>query len=85
MDNNYNNYNGNNTAYEDGANDEEDGKTYKYGAAAKANYECGARYTPTPVNDNTPENYEHETININALDKTPGMGAAEETEILDAI
>ena len=38
VDKNYNNYNSNDEAYEDGANDEEDNATYEYGAGANTTH-----------------------------------------------
>ena len=63
-------YNSSNTAYEDGANNEEDCTTHEDG---------------TIYNENNPTHYEQETMDNNSTEKEPGMGAAEETEILDAI
>ena len=80
MENNYNNYNSNNKAYEYGTNNEECGATNEDGTGAKITHEYGTIYTK-----NHPENYEQEKMDNNAAGKTPVMGAAEETEILDEI
>ena len=62
VDNNYNICNRNNSDYEDGANDEEYGPTYKYESVANATHEYGSRCPPTPATNNTPDNYEQEMM-----------------------
>ena len=80
MDINYTNYNSNETSYEDGSNNGENVATCEDVTGANKKHEDGANY-----NDNTPVNYEQETMDNNAIDKIPGMGDATETAILDAI
>ena len=85
MDNNYNHYKNNKSAYEEGTN-EEYWSTYEDGVNANATHEDVSGYPPTPATNNLPENNEsNKTMDNNAKDKIPGMKAAEETEILDAI
>ena len=48
VDNNYNNYNSNNTTYEGGTNKKEYGTTYKYGTGANTTHEDGTDYTKNP-------------------------------------
>ena len=85
VDNNHNNYNSNDTAYKYGTNNKEEGKTYEDGSGANTTHKDGARYTYTPATDNPPDNYEHDTMDKNAVYEILGMGATEETEIMDAI
>ena len=80
MDNNYNNYNINRAAYEDGINKEEFSANYEDGAGANATHDDGNNYTKNPQ-----KNCEQETMYNNAVGKIPWMGDAEEIEILDAI
>ena len=79
MDNNYDNYNINNTAYEDGANDKEDDATYEDGSSTKATHEYSVRYPLTLSTKNLLYNYEQDTIDNNVVYETPVMGAAEGT------
>ena len=80
MDNNYTNYNSNETSYEDGSNNRENGATCEDVTGANEKNEDGANY-----NDNTPVNYEQETMDYNAIDEILGIRDAKETAILDAI
>ena len=52
MDNKYNSYNSNSTAYKDDVNNEDDGATYEDGAGANATHEEGTNY-----DGNTPATY----------------------------
>ena len=72
VDNNYNNYNIDNTAYEDGTNN-------KGWHQRQSKQKKGARYPPTPNTNNPLKNYEQETMDNKSVDETPGMGASEET------
>ena len=85
MNNNYNNYNSNGSAYEERSNNKEEESTYEYGAGTNTTHEYCTNYPPTPATDNTPSNYEQKTTYNDAVDKIPGMGAAEEKAILGAI
>ena len=78
MENKYNNHNKNNAAYVNWANNKEYGATYVDGTGTNTTHENSARYPPTPATNNTPENYEQETMDKNNVGKAPGIWAAEE-------
>ena len=85
MDNNHSNYNSNGAAYEDTANDKEYFVTYGYITGANSTHEDGTIYPPTSYTNNPTANYKQETMDNNAADKTPVMGATGDTVIMDVI
>ena len=68
VDNNYNNYNSNDTSYEDGTNNKEDVPTYEDGAGVNTTHEGVTNCSEKP-----PVSYDHETINNNAVYEIPGI------------